>query len=57
MELGFNHIHRIYGFQPLLCDEPRILILGTLPQALLAKYHIVLWDFFASAIREDSSND
>ena len=31
MEIGLNHIHRVYGFSPLLCDEPRILILGTLP--------------------------
>lgn len=94
MEIGLNHIHRTYGFPPLLCDEPRILILGTLPggeslehrqyyysnsnriwkvlcyltgepipidydqkQALLAKYHIVLWDYYESAIRPDSSND
>ena len=94
MEIGLNHIHRTYGFPPLLCDEPRILILGTLPggeslehrqyyysnsnriwkvlcylrgepmpidydrkQALLAKYHIVLWDYYESAIRLDSSND
>ena len=26
-------------------------------QALLAKYHIVLWDYYESAIRPDSSND
>lgn len=94
MEIGLNHIHRTYGFPPLLCDEPRILILGTLPggeslehrqyyysnsnriwkalcyltgepmpmdyaqkQALLAKYHIILWDYYESAIRPDSSND
>lgn len=94
MEIGLNHIHRTYGFPPLLCDEPRILILGTLPggeslehrqyyysnsnriwkvlcyltgepmpidydqkQALLAKYHIVLWDYYESAIRPNSSND
>ncbi len=85
---------RIKGFDPLLCDEPKILILGTLPgseslehrqyyysnsnriwkvlcqingehlpisfsqkKALLAKYHIVLWDYYESAIRPDSSDD
>ena len=94
MEIGLNHIHRTYGFPPLLCDEPSILILGTLPggeslehrqyyysnsnriwkvlcylrgepmpieydhkQAQLAKYHIVLWDYYESAIRPDSSNN
>ena len=85
---------RTKGFQPLLCDEPRILILGTLPggeslqhrqyyysnsnriwkvlcllsgepipvdypqkQALLARLHIVLWDYYESAIRPNSSDD
>lgn len=37
MEVGLNHIHRVYGFSPLLCDEPRILILGTLPGGKLGK--------------------
>ena len=37
MEIGLNHIHRVYGFSPLLCDEPRILILGTLPGGKLGK--------------------
>ena len=85
---------RTYGFPPLLCKNPRILILGTLPggeslvhrqyyysnsnriwkvlclitgeqtpanyqekEALLAKYHIVLWDYYESAIRPNSSKD
>ena len=85
---------RTMSFPPLLCDAPRILIIGALPgaeslahqqyyysksnrlwavlchltdepmpmdytkkKALLAKYHIVLWDYYESAIRPDSSND
>ena len=85
---------RTVGFPPLMCEEPKILILGTLPggeslthkqyyysnsnriwevlcrlkgeqiptdyeqkQALLAKHHIALWDYYQSAIRPDSSND
>ena len=84
---------RTYGFPPLLCEMPRILILGTLPggeslahrqyyysnsnriwkvlcyltgepmpvdytqkKALLAKYHIVLWDYYESAIRPGSDD-
>ena len=84
---------RTYGFPPLLCEEPRILILGTLPggeslehrqyyysnsnriwkvlcfltgepmpadyaqrKALLAKYHIILWDYYESAIRPGSDD-
>ena len=84
---------RTYGFPPLLCEEPRIIILGTLPggeslehkqyyysnsnriwkvlcyltgepmpadysqkKALLAKYHIVLWDYYESAIRPGSDD-
>lgn len=91
---NYQEVPRTHGFEPLLCDEPRILILGTLPggeslahkqyyysnsnriwkvlcrltgeslpteyqqkKALLAKYHIVLWDYYESAIRPDSSND
>lgn len=87
-------IPRTKGFDPLLCADPRILILGTLPggeslthrqyyysnsnriwmvlcyltgepipinytqkKALLAKYHIVLWDYYESATRPNSSND
>jgi TDG/mug DNA glycosylase family protein len=87
-------ITRTKGFKPLLCDTPKILILGTLPggeslaqhqyyysnsnriwkvlcqltgertptdyqqkKDLLAKNHIVLWDYYESAIRPDSSND
>lgn len=94
MILDKKHIPRTHGFCPLLCDEPQILILGTLPggeslehrqyyysnsnriwkvlcfltgepmpedytqkKALLAKYHIVLWDYYESAVRPDSSND
>lgn len=86
-------ITRTYGFPPLLCEEPKILILGTLPggeslehgqyyysnsnriwkvlcyitgepmptdymqkEALLAKYHIVLWDYYESAIRQGSDD-
>ncbi len=86
--------NRIYGFEPLLCDEPRIVILGTLPggeslehqqyyysnsnriwkvicrlknepmpenyeqkKALLAKYRIVLWDYYESAVREGSNDN
>ena len=89
-----HNIPRTHGFDPLLCNEPRILILGTLPggeslthrqyyysnsnriwkvlcqltgenmpvdyqekKALLARHHIVLWDYYESAIRPDSSND
>ena len=85
---------RTKGLEPLLCEDPRIIILGTLPGAeslihkqyyysnsnriwkvlclltgesipndyaqkkgLLAKYHIVLWDYYESAIRHDSSDD
>ena len=84
---------RTFGFSPLLCKEPRILILGTLPggeslehrqyyysksnriwkvlcyltgepmpadytqkKALLAKYHIVLWDYYESAVRPGSND-
>lgn len=84
---------RTYGFPPLLCDNPRILILGTLPggeslahreyyysnsnriwkvlchitdepvptdysekQALLARLHIALWDYYHSAIRPGSDD-
>ncbi len=84
---------RTYGFPPLMCEEPRILILGSLPggeslrhqqyyysssnriwkvlcyltgevmpedyaqkKALLAKYHIVLWDYYESAIRPGSDD-
>lgn len=84
---------RAYGFEPLLCDEPRILILGTLPggeslahqqyyysssnriwrvlcqltwesppidypqkKAFLARHHIVLWDYYESAIRPGSND-
>ena len=84
---------RTYGFPPLLCEEPRILILGTLPggeslehrqyyysksnriwkvlcyltgepmpvdysqkKVLLAMYHIVLWDYYESAIRPGSDD-
>ena len=84
---------RTKGFPPLLCEEPKILILGTLPggeslthrqyyysnsnriwkvlcgitgnpiptdyqqkQALLAKHHIVLWDYYESAIRPGSDD-
>lgn len=94
MTVDNNHIPRTKGFEPLLCADPRILILGTLPggeslthkqyyysnsnriwkvlchitgepmpidytqkQALLAKHHIVLWDYYESAIRPNSSND
>ena len=31
MAIEPNHIHSTYGFPPLLCEDPRILILGTLP--------------------------
>ncbi len=31
MEIGLNHIYRTYSVSPLLYDEPRIHILGTLP--------------------------
>lgn len=85
--------NRTYGFRPLLCDNPEILILGTLPgeeslkqreyycsssnriwkvlchitgesiptdyrqkKELLAKYHIVLWDYYESAIRPGSND-
>lgn len=85
---------RIFGFEPLLCDEPRIVILGTLPgdeslehreyyysksnriwkvicllknepipenyeqkKSLLAKHHIVLWDYYESAVREGSNDN
>ena len=88
-----REIPRTQGFDPLLCDEPRILILGTLPggeslihrqyyysnsnriwkvlcqltgesipndyqqkKALLARYHIVLWDYYESAIRPGSND-
>ena len=94
LDIANNKIPRTTGFEPLMCNEPRILILGTLPggeslkqnqyyyshsnriwkvlceikeesmpvdytqkKALLAKYHIVLWDYYESAIRPDSSND
>lgn len=90
----FQDKPRPYGFPPLLCEEPRILILGTLPggesqehrqyyysnsnriwkvlcyltgepmpadytqkKALLAKYHIVLWDYYESAIRPGSGGN
>ena len=90
----FQDQPRTYGFPPLLCEEPRILLLRTLPggeslehqqyydsnsnrrwkvlcyltgepmpaeytqkKAILAKYHIVLWDYNESAIRPNSSND
>ena len=92
--ITYNVIPRTKGFKPLLCDQPRILILGTLPggeslthrqyyysnsnriwkvlclltgepkpidyqqkKAMLARHHIVLWDYYDSAIRPDSSND
>ncbi len=85
---------RTYGFAPLLCNNPKIVILGTLPgeeslkvneyyycksnriwkvlclltneripnnytkkKQLLAKYHIALWDYYESAIREGSSDN
>ena len=85
--------NRTYGFPPLMCDNPRILILGTLPggeslahrqyyysnsnriwrvlcsltgeslpqnyqqkQELLARNHIVLWDYYESAIRPGSED-
>lgn len=94
MTVDNKHILRTKGFEPLLCADPRILILGTLPggeslthkqyyysnsnriwkvlchltgepmpidytqkQALLAKHHIVLWDYYESAIRPNRSND
>ena len=84
---------RTYGFPPLMCEKPKILIMGTLPggeslvnkqyyfsnsnriwkvlchitgepipinyqqkQALLAKYNIVLWDYYESAIRPGSND-
>ena len=93
MVLNYTEIPRTYGFPPLLCEEPKILILGTLPggeslthrqyyysnsnriwkvlcditgepipsdyqrkQALLAKHHIVLWDYYESAIRPGSDD-
>ena len=93
MILDKKHIPRTHGFCPLLCDEPQILILGTIPggeslehrqyyysssnriwkvlcyltgesmpvdytqkKALLAKYHIVLWDYYESAIRPGSDD-
>lgn len=93
MNNTFQNSTRTYGFPPLLCEEPRILILGTLPggeslehrqyyysssnriwkvlchltgepmpvdytqkKALLAKYHIVLWDYYESAIRPGSDD-
>ena len=93
MNSTFQDSTRTYGFPPLLCEEPRILILGTLPggeslehrhyyysssnriwkvlcyltgepmpvdytqkKALLAKYHIVLWDYYESAIRPGSDD-
>lgn len=89
----YQNIPRTKGFEPLLCDEPRILILGTLPggeslrhrqyyysnsnriwkvlcqltresipndyqqkKALLARHHIVLWDYYESAIRSGSND-
>ena len=88
------NVSRIIGLDPLLCSDPRILILGTLPgddsinhkqyyysnsnriwkvlckikneplpndyeekKALLAKYHIALWDYFESAVRSEGSDD
>lgn len=84
---------RTIGFPPLMCNEPRILILGTLPgieslehneyyysnsnrmwrvlsalykgehlwiyeqkKQLLSKLHIILWDYYHSALREGSSD-
>lgn len=84
---------RTYGFPPLMCDNPRILILGTLPggeslehqqyyysnsnriwrvlcsltgelmpltyqqkKELLARHHVVLWDYYESAIRPGSED-
>ena len=85
--------NKVYGFEPLLCKEPRVLILGSLPggeslrqgqyyysnsnriwkvlclltgesipveyeqkKALLANYHIALWDYYESAIRPGSDD-
>ena len=85
--------NRIIGFPPLMCNEPRILILGSLPgveslehneyyysnsnrmwrvlsalnngqelwsyeqkKQLLSKLHIILWDYYQSALREGSSD-
>lgn len=93
MSSALQNAPRTIGFPPLLCEEPRILILGTLPggeslehqqyyysnsnriwkvlrcltgepmpvnytqkKALLAKYHIVLWDYYESAIRPGSDD-
>ena len=84
---------RTEGFEPLMCDIPKIVIMGTLPgreslehkeyyysnsnriwqvlclltgetiprnyeqkKALLAKYHIVLGDYYKSAIRPGSDD-
>lgn len=84
---------RIYGLPPLVCKNPKILILGSLPgqeslnhkeyyysnsnriwkvisgitnemvpetydqkKELLAKYHIALWDYYESAIRDGSDD-
>ena len=84
---------RVFGFEPLMCDNPKILILGTIPGkssiaageyyfdgsnrmwkviagisgevipssyvekvSMLAKYGIVLWDYYHSVVREDSSD-
>lgn len=89
----FQYIPRTYGFAPLLCQEPRILILGSLPgieslernqyyytnsnriwkvisritgdpipsgydqkKKLLSRNHIVLWDYYESAIRNGSKD-
>ena len=86
-------IKRTEGVDPLMCDAPRIVNLGTLPggeslehreyyysnsnriwqvlclltgepmprnyeqkKTLLAKYHIVLWDYYKSAIRPGSED-
>ena len=84
----------VKSFEPLVCESPEILILGTLPggeslehrqyyysnsnriwkvicrlkkepmpvgygqkKALLAKYRIALWDYYASALREGSNDN
>lgn len=85
--------NRIYGFPPLMCKDPKVLILGSLPghesldhkeyyysnsnriwkvicgitgeilpesydqkKAFLAKYRIVLWDYYESAVRDGSDD-
>lgn len=52
----YSNSNRIWKVLCRITGEP--LPIGySQKKALLAKYHIILWDYYESAIRPDSSND